>query len=231
MGRCQLVSFDCFTCHPVFWCHTFLHSLLLYEELQLCGGDCQSFKTYKNPTSLIDSPDGGPVSGTENPLWIDQKYKAYEEQELTMMVFSDQENSVISGQTPQQNGNGTSRPGSISRASAFMNAETNSNAYATINKMPLVAGTASRRRSLLGMVHDSHDNSRIEHGQGHQRDYATLEKMSPRSPPGPIVPGVHSSTPLGGIARRFSNDFAATGSRANLIINQNGEPELVADLM
>ena len=207
---------------------------------------------YNNPTSLIDSPDGGPVSGTENPLWIDQKYKAYEEQELTMMVFSDQvcqfyssnqscklhfhelclqENSVISGQTPQQNGNGTSRPGSISRASAFMNAETNSNAYATINKMPLVAGTASRRRSLLGMVHDSHDNSRIESGHGHQRDYATLEKMSPRSPPGPIVPGVHSSTPLGGIARRFSNDFAATGSRANLIINQNGEPELVADLM
>ena len=54
---------------------------------------------------------------------------------------------------------------------------------------------------------------------GNDRDYATLEKMSPRSPPGPIVPGVHSSTPLGGIARRFSNDFA-TGSRANLIINQ-----------
>ena len=77
----------------------------------------------------------------------------------------------------------------------------------------------------------------VEHGNlnGGERDYATLEKMSsPRSPPGPIVPGVHSSTPLGGIARRFSNDFAAgngTGSRANLIINQNGEPELVADLM
>ena len=45
---------------------------------------------YNNPTSLIDSPDGGPVSGTENPLWIDSKYKAYEEQELTMTVFSDQ---------------------------------------------------------------------------------------------------------------------------------------------
>ena len=87
--------------------------------------------------------------------------------------------------------------------------------------MPLVA-TASRRRSLLGLVNNSIDTI--------DRDYATLEKMSPRSPPGPIVPGVHSSTPLGGIARRFSNDFA-TGSRANLIINQNGEPELVADLM
>ena len=38
---------------------------------------------------------GGP--GTDNPLWIDQKYKAYEEQELTMTVLSDQDNSVISG--------------------------------------------------------------------------------------------------------------------------------------
>merc|ERR1719492_403989 len=87
---------------------------------------------YNNPTSLIDSPDGGPVSGTENPLWIDQKYKAYEEQELTMTVFSDQDNSVISGQTPQNgNGNGASNSrmdfaGSISRASGF-NPETNSN--------------------------------------------------------------------------------------------------------
>ena len=46
---------------------------------------------YNNPTSLIDSPDGhGPVSGTENPLWMDKKYTAYEEQELTMTVFSDQ---------------------------------------------------------------------------------------------------------------------------------------------
>lgn len=132
-----------------------------------------------------------------------------------------QDNSVISGQAPG-NGNGASRPGSISRASAFAGMETNSNAYATINKLPLVA-TASRRRSLLGLVNNSMDNM--------DRDYATLEKMSPRSPPGPIVPGVHSSTPLGGIARRFSNDFAASGSRANLIINSNGEPELVADLM
>merc|ERR1712025_1415922 len=141
---------------------------------------------------------------------------------MGMTVFSDQENSVISGQTPQPNGNGASRPGSISRASAFVggNPETNSNAYATINKLPLVA-TASRRRSLLGLV------TPMDH---HERDYATLEKMSPRSSPGPIVPGVHSSTPLGGLGRRFSNDFG-TGSRANLIINQNGEPELVADLM
>ena len=52
---------------------------------------------YNSPTSLLDSPDGGgPVSGTDNPLWIDSKYKAYEEQELTMTVFSEQVNKVLS---------------------------------------------------------------------------------------------------------------------------------------
>ena len=32
---------------------------------------------YNNPTSLIDSLDSGPMSGTENSLWIDQKYKTF----------------------------------------------------------------------------------------------------------------------------------------------------------
>ena len=64
----------------------FLGSPGLSRPMSAMGGG----GIYNNPTSLIDSPDGGPVSGTENPLWIDQKYKAYEEQELTMTVFSDQ---------------------------------------------------------------------------------------------------------------------------------------------
>ena len=129
-----------------------------------------------------------------------------------------------------------SRHGSVSRASHL---ETQSNAYATINKLPMVAG--SSRRSLfngsLGFT---------EHAQGEilpppERDYATLEK-SIRSPPGPIVPGIHS-TPIhqGSLPRRYSNDFngpsrfispsAMGNGRSNLIINQNGEPELVADLL
>ena len=59
------------------------------------------------PMKLQESPrpvkpgsamvDDNAVGGTDNPLWIDQKYKAYEEQELTMTVLSDQDNSVISG--------------------------------------------------------------------------------------------------------------------------------------
>ena len=131
-----------------------------------------------------------------------------------------------------------SRHGSVSRASHL---ETQSNAYATINKLPMVAG--SSRRSLfngsLGFTDHGHPGEIIP---SPERDYATLEK-SIRSPPGPIVPGIHS-TPIhqqqGSLPRRYSNDFngpsrvispSAQGGRSNLIINQNGEPELVADLL
>merc|ERR1719510_1607003 len=157
---------------------------------------------YNSPTSLMEdgpiSGGGGVSGGTDNPLWIDQKYKAYEEQELTMTVFSDQDNSVISGngagngsQIHAPGGINGSRTGSVSRASHL---ETQSNAYATINKLPMVAG--SSRRSLfngsLGFTdHGQHTGDIIPPPE---RDYATLEK-SIRSPPGPIVPGIHS-TPI-----------------------------------
>ncbi len=172
-----------------------------------------------SPTPLSPPP---PASGTDNPLWIEQKYKAYEEQELTMTVFSDQDNSVISG---SQNGNGatgannTSRPSSVlggSRLAAPVDAQ--SNAYATINKLPMIPAS---RRSLFG-------------ADSGLPDYATLEKTAvsgTRSPPGPVVPGIHS-TPMHQSSlprpRRFSNDFSP---RSNLIINRHGEPELVGDLM
>ena len=70
-----------------------------------------------------------------------------------------------------------SRPGSVSRASHL---ETQSNAYATINKLPMVAG--SSRRSLfngsLGFTDHGHGGEMIP---SPERDYATLEK-SIRSP-------------------------------------------------
>merc|ERR1712073_217616 len=79
--------------------------------------------TSNRPMKLQESPramkahsvvDDGGVGGTDNPLWIDQKYKAYEEQELTMTVFSDQDNSVISGNGGS--GNSQSRRGSVSQS-------------------------------------------------------------------------------------------------------------------
>jgi len=86
-----------------------------------------------------------------------------------MTVLSDQDNSVISG----NGGSGNSRRGSMSGM------ETQSNAYATISKLPMAP---SSRRSLFN-------------GSLDISDYATLDKSS-RSPLGPVVPGI-TSTPAG----------------------------------
>ncbi len=77
------------------------------------GGGGMMMKLHESSPRPLKTPLGGPGSvvedgllgGTDNPLWIDQKFKAYEEQELTMTVFSDQDNSVISG----NGGSGNSR--------------------------------------------------------------------------------------------------------------------------
>ena len=60
------------------------------------GGGGIMMKLHESSPRPLKTPLGGPGSvvedgllgGTDNPLWIDQKFKAYEEQELTMTVFS-----------------------------------------------------------------------------------------------------------------------------------------------
>merc|ERR1719242_429751 len=155
---------------------------------------------------------GGGGAGTDNPLWIDQKYKAYEEQELTMTVLSDQDNSVISGNGGS--GNSHSRRGSISQSQL----DTQSNAYATINKLPMAS---SSRRSLFNGSLDIMDQ---------ERDYATLEKAS-RSPLGPVVPGV-TSTPISTtLPRRQQAGNSPPDTRgSNFFLNRDGEPQLVGNL-
>merc|ERR1712106_1180370 len=166
------------------------------------------------PGSMVDDTLAG---GTDNPLWIDQKYKAYEEQELTMTVFSDQDNSVISGNGGS--GNSQSRRGSVSQS----HLETQSNAYATINKLPMAP---SSRRSLFNGSLDIMD---------HERDYATLDK-SARSPIGPVVPGVTSTPISSSLPRRhasgqgYSNPVQPDKSGSNFFLNQDGEPQLVGNL-
>jgi len=165
------------------------------------------------PGSMVDDTLAG---GTDNPLWIDQKYKAYEEQELTMTVFSDQDNSVISGNGGS--GNSQSRRGSVSQS----HLETQSNAYATINKLPMAP---SSRRSLFNGSLDIMD---------HERDYATLDK-SARSPLGPVVPGVTSTPITSSLPRRpasgpgYSNN-QPDNSGSTFFLNQDGEPQLVGNL-
>ena len=205
----------------------------IYNHASVLDGSADPHGTLGMHPGVVSSPiSPTPAGGTDNPLWIDQKYKAYEEQELTMTVFSDQDNSVISG---QNSGNGQ---GSVSRQSAHLlaTADTQSNAYATINKLPMVPAS---RRSLfngsLGIDGQSggHQVDPLAMYLHPERDYATLEKTY-KSPPGPLVPGIHSTPVIHQSSlprRRFSNDFETGGPGANIIINKNGEPELVADLL
>jgi len=133
-----------------------------------------------------------------------------------MTVFSDQDNSVISGNGGS--GNSQSRRGSVSQS----HLETQSNAYATINKLPMAP---SSRRSLFNGSLDIMD---------HERDYATLDK-SARSPIGPVVPGVTSTPITSSLPRRHASGPGYSNtpqdkSGSNFFLNQDGEPQLVGNL-
>ena len=92
-----LVTFAVVTCCLRYWV------LTASNRPQKLNSESPRLGGHKGgPGSVIDD---GPLGGTDNPLWIDQKFKAYEEQELTMTVMSDQDNSVISG----NGGSGNSR--------------------------------------------------------------------------------------------------------------------------
>ena len=108
------------------------------------------------------------------------------------------------------------RRGSISQSQL----DTQSNAYATINKLPMASNS---RRSLFNGSLDIMEQ---------ERDYATLEKAS-RSPLGPVVPGVTSTPITTSLPRRQA---ASAGSQvrdrsgSSFYLNQHGEPQLVGYL-
>ena len=108
------------------------------------------------------------------------------------------------------------RRGSISQSQL----ETQSNAYATINKLPMAPAS---RRSLFNGSLDILDG---------ERDYATLDKAAHRSPLGPVVPGV-TSTPISStLPRRPPSQLQHSQQRSasNFFLNQDGEPQLVGNL-
>ena len=87
-----------------------------------------------------------------------------------MTVFSDQDNSVISGNgqahsTPQQppppQPHMGSRAGSVSRASHFAGVDTQSNAYATINKLPMSMGRRSLFNGSLGFIDGNNPGGQV----------------------------------------------------------------------
>jgi hypothetical protein len=98
--------------------------------------------------------------------------------------------------------------------------ETQSNAYATINKLSMAPAIQSRRSLFNGSL-DLLDQ---------ERDYATLDKAA-RSPPGPVVPGV-TSTPISStLPRRQAQGYSPPDTRgSNFFLNRDGEPQLVGNL-
>ena len=155
-------------------------------------------------------PPSDVLNSTENPLWIDKYVKPYEEQELSMRIAPDME----SPNRPGNSGNGADH----------------NNPYATIQKP----------RRALPSIHLGED-------AGDFNDYATLESPYHRSPPhsrpSPMS-GLDSpmTTSLTAVSRRAfvsPNDFLLTrdynlqsgATTPHLVLNQNGEPILVADLI
>ncbi|XP_050727023.1 cadherin-87A-like [Eriocheir sinensis] len=195
------------------------------------------------------------LNTTENPLWVDQKLKMYEEQELTMQVMSEFDASQVS--VPPNAAQGPSvtvdaewtpeRRTSIDLSQI----DAQSNTYATIQK--------SHGGTLRSLQLRSLQRGTLTLGEdpGESNDYATLDHLHrPASAQGPRVPGIETPrSPLhqNGDYHELRTSFTGstfqppdlanrplpdepsstlpnTGSR-NLAYNAQGEPVLVAELI
>ena len=144
------------------------------------------------------------LNSTENPLWIDKYVKPYEEQEISMRIASDLENTQkISNEVEQH-----------------------TNPYATIQKP----------RRALPPIHLGEEG-------GEFNEYATLESPYQRSPPNshPLMNDspVNVPTTVTNVLKitkfiplkRFAIYLQSGTTTPHLMMNHNGEPILVADLM
>ncbi|XP_046393425.1 cadherin-87A-like [Ischnura elegans] len=152
----------------------------------------------KKKEALIKKEMIDELNTTENPLWIEQKLKLYEEQELTMQVFSEPDQSGGIGIPP--NDEGIHRRDSVD----FSQMDAQSNTYATI-QLP------ARRGSSTGL------GPRLGDGNvGDSADYATLGRMPAAGRP---------HTPRGGTgyARHPSGGGASSGSSGGSYKGAPGE--------
>ncbi|KAK8407296.1 hypothetical protein O3P69_002092 [Scylla paramamosain] len=193
------------------------------------------------------------LNTTENPLWVDQKLKMYEEQELTMQVMSEFDASQVN--VPPNTSQGPSvtvdAEWSPERRTSIdlSQVDAQSNTYATIQK--------SHGGTLRSLQLRSLQRGTLTLGEdpGESNDYATLDHLHrPASAQGPRVPGVETPrSPLhqNGDYHELRTSFTGStfqpsdlanrplpdepsstlpGSR-NLAYNAQGEPVLVAELI
>nr|XP_053634394.1 LOW QUALITY PROTEIN: cadherin-87A-like [Cherax quadricarinatus] len=193
------------------------------------------------------------LNTTENPLWVDQKLKMYEEQELTMQVMSEFDTTQVN--VPPNTSKGPSvtvdaewtpeRRSSIDLSQL----DGQSNTYATIQKSH---GGTLRSLQLRGLQQGT---LKLGEDPGESNDYATLDHLHhPASAQGPRVPGVETPrSPLNQNGDYHELRTSFTGSTfqppdlanrplpdeptivhpnsRNLAFNAQGEPVLVAELI
>ncbi|CAL4115826.1 unnamed protein product, partial [Meganyctiphanes norvegica] len=163
------------------------------------------------------------LNTTENPLWVEQKLKMYEEQELTMQVMSEFDANAVNQSAMNlnvSNGGGQLQTSVLDgdwmpehRGSIDMShLDAASNTYATIQKSH--GGTL---RSLQLKALQSNGTLTLGEDPGESNDYATLDHLQQRGPTrhhltGPRVPGV--TTPRGPIPHQSFQELQGsfTGS-------------------
>ncbi|XP_071526000.1 cadherin-87A [Panulirus ornatus] len=193
------------------------------------------------------------LNTTENPLWVDQKLKMYEEQELTMQVMSEFDTTQVN--VPPSAAQGPSvtvdAEWSPERRSSIdlSQVDGQSNTYATIQKSH---GGTLRSLQLRGLQQGT---LKLGEDPGESNDYATLDHLHrPASAQGPRVPGVETPrSPLNQNGDYHELRTSFTGSTfqppdlanrplpdeptithpnsRNLAFNAQGEPVLVAELI
>ncbi|KAG8232452.1 hypothetical protein J437_LFUL012376 [Ladona fulva] len=147
----------------------------------------------KKKETLIKKEMIDELNTTENPLWIEQKLKLYEEQELTMQVFSEPEQPGSMGLSPHD------RRDSVD----FSQMDAQSNTYATI-QLP-------GRRGSPG---NGNNRERGDNAPNDGADYATLGRL-------PGGSGPH--TPRGAVYGRHPSGGGSTGSSGGSFKGTPGE--------
>ncbi|KAG7153827.1 Cadherin-87A-like [Homarus americanus] len=194
------------------------------------------------------------LNTTENPLWVDQKLKMYEEQELTMQVMSEFDTTQVNVppnpvQGPSVTVDAEWSPERRRSSIDLSQLDGQSNTYATIQKSH---GGTLRSLQLRGLQQGT---LKLGEDPGESNDYATLDHLHrPASAQGPRVPGIETPrSPLtqNGDYHELRTSF--TGSTfqppdlanrplpdepsilhpisRNLAFNAQGEPVLVAELI
>ncbi|KAK7790843.1 hypothetical protein R5R35_010718 [Gryllus longicercus] len=162
----------------------------------------------KKKEALIKKEIIDDLNTTENPLWIEQKLKLYEEQELTMQVFSEPEGPGMAA---------IPNPSQERRDSADFSQVDNT--YATIQHPARRSSDDMGDYATLsgnGLHHNSSAHSSL---RGTPRDMyvATL--------------GFQGSTFQVPEQTQGNSGLDALRSRSALTINKDGQPEFVAELI